>query len=81
MAATVSSRCGRRYTPRVAKKKDRSRSAKVITHVDGDDEFSIASVDPDLRRPSVELKVENVAGKPQSTSSERTIWRLFRKLF
>lgn len=64
----------------MAKKRDRSRSEKVITHVEGDDEFSIASVDPDFRRPSVELRVENVAGRPQSTSSERAIWRLFRKL-
>jgi hypothetical protein len=59
----------------------KARTAKVITAIEGDDEFSVASVDPGLRKRSVELTPADVPSKPESTGDERTLWRLFRKIF
>ncbi len=60
----------------------KSRSEKVITAIEGDDEFSIASVDPQERERQRALKLaSDDALKVQSTQNERTIWRLFRKIF
>ena len=57
-----------------------SRAGKVFTALDGDDEFSVFSVDPEARKPMVELGLkENVA--PVATPLSRSIVRLFRKIF
>lgn len=60
----------------------KSRSEKVITAVEGDDEFSFASIDPEVqaRQRALKLQVEGPV-KTKSTQDERTIWRLFRKIF
>jgi hypothetical protein len=61
----------------------KSRSDKVLTQLDGDDEFSVASLDPKLRRQSqAYLRADDIVdGRPQSTQHARTLWRLFRKIF
>jgi hypothetical protein len=59
----------------------KTRSEKVFTAIEGDDEFSVASVDPDLRKPSVDLSPNATSGKVQATQDERKLWRLFRKIF
>ena len=71
------------YTLCAVSQNRKSHSAKVITHLEGDDEFSITSVDPVRRKPTVEIKVDDTAlpGRPKSTTNERTLWRMFRKLF
>lgn len=57
-----------------------SRADKVYTALQGDDEFSVFSVDPDARKPMVDLGLkENV--KPVATPISRSIVRLFRKIF
>lgn len=58
----------------------KSRSEKVITAIEGDDEFSIASVDPDSR-PSLELRPSETSSRSESTGHRGTLWRLFRKIF
>lgn len=58
----------------------KTRAAKVATALEGDDEFSVASVDPELRRQKMELRPESET-KPELTQDKRTMWRLFRKLF
>lgn len=60
---------------------NKTRSEKVITAIDGDDEFSVASVDPEVRRYMLELKPPETAGKVHATGDSRKIWRLFRKIF
>lgn len=59
----------------------KSRSEKVFTAIEGDDEFSVASVDPELRKPAVDLTPKGTGGKVQATQDERKLWRLFRKIF
>ncbi len=60
----------------------KTRSEKVFTSIEGDDEFSVASVDPDLRKsPSLDLSPKATAGRIQATQDERKLWRLFRKIF
>lgn len=65
-------------------RKPPTRSEKVLSAVDGDDEFSIASVDPALQAKQRALRLNPGGGPParvQSTQNDRTIWRLFRKFF
>ena len=60
----------------------KSRSEKVITAVEGDDEFSFASVDPEVQAKQRALKLEAEGPvRTKATQDERTIWRLFRKIF
>ncbi|WP_224366582.1 hypothetical protein [Hyalangium versicolor] len=57
-----------------------SRASKVQSALDGDDEFSVFSVDPEARKPKVELGLkENVA--PVATPLSKSVLRLFRKIF
>ncbi len=60
----------------------KSRSEKVITAVEGDDEFSFASIDPAVqaKQRALRLQVDGPV-RTKSTQDERTIWRLFRKIF
>jgi hypothetical protein len=61
---------------------NKSRSEKVITAIEGDDEFSVASVDPEIQAKQRALKLSTEGPvKLQATQDERTIWRLFRKIF
>jgi hypothetical protein len=58
----------------------KTRTEKVITAIEGDDEFSVASVDPDSR-PSLELRPRETQGRTESTGHRGTLWRMFRKIF
>ncbi len=57
-----------------------SRAGKVYTALQGDDEFSVFSVDPRARKPKVDLSL-NESVKPVATPLSRSIVRLFRKVF
>ena len=57
-----------------------TRASKVFSAFDGDDEFSVFSVDPDARKPKVELGFKEEV-KPVATPLSRSIVRLFRKIF
>jgi hypothetical protein len=58
----------------------KTHASKALTAIEGDDEFSVFSVDPEARKPMVELGFkENVA--PSATPLSRSIVRLFRKIF
>jgi len=57
-----------------------SRSAKVFTALQGDDEFSVFSVDPESRKPMVNL-AEKETVNAVATPLSRSIVRLFRKVF
>jgi hypothetical protein len=57
-----------------------SRADKVFTALEGDDEFSVFSVQPDSRKPKVDLGAnDNV--KAVATPLSRSVLRLFRKIF
>jgi hypothetical protein len=58
----------------------KSRVGKVYTALQGDDEFSVFSVDPDARKPMVELAMKETVN-PVATPLSRSIVRLFRKIF
>lgn len=57
-----------------------NRSSKVLSAIEGDDEFSVFSVDPNLRKPKVELGA-NQEVKAVATPLSRSVVRLFRKIF
>jgi hypothetical protein len=58
-----------------------SRAGKVYTALQGDDEFSVFSVDPEARKPpKVELGLKDNVNAV-STPLSRSIVRLFRKIF
>ena len=58
----------------------KTRSDKVFTALQGDDEFSVFSVDPESRKPMVNL-AEKETVNPVATPLSRSIVRLFRKVF
>ncbi len=57
-------------------------SRKALTALDGNDEFSVFSVEPEARKPLVDLK-ENAMGRgrPDDTRVSRSVVRFFRKIF
>jgi hypothetical protein len=57
-----------------------SRASKVFSAIEGDDEFSVFSVDPEARKPKVELGA-NQEVKAVATPLSRSVVRLFRKIF
>jgi hypothetical protein len=57
-----------------------NRSSKVLSAIEGDDEFSVFSVDPNFRKPKVELGA-NQEVKAVATPLSRSVVRLFRKIF
>ncbi|WP_224249910.1 hypothetical protein [Hyalangium gracile] len=57
-----------------------TRAEKVYTALGGDDEFSVFSVDPEARKPKVELGLKDNE-KAVATPLSRSIVRLFRKIF
>jgi hypothetical protein len=57
-----------------------TRAGKVYTALQGDDEFSVFSVDPEARKPKVELSLKDNVNAV-STPLSRSIVRLFRKIF
>jgi hypothetical protein len=57
-----------------------TRADKVFSHLGGDDEFSVFSVDPEARKPMVELGLKENE-KQVATPLSRSVLRLFRKIF
>lgn len=57
-----------------------SRAGKVYAALQGDDEFSVFSVDPDAKKPMVDLAMKDTVN-PVATPLSRSILRLFRKVF
>ncbi len=60
-----------------------SRGSKAMTSIQGYDEFSVFSVQPDLSVKTVELEGQRVAsqGAPEATDSDGIFMRFFRKMF
>lgn len=66
------------FTPRAPKQ---TRVEKAFVAIEGNDEFSVASVDPDEENtPAVELSPKDTDARPEATGDRRTLWRLFRKI-
>lgn len=61
---------------------NQTRASKVFTSLEGLDEFSVMSVEPDMRKLKVELEGKRVAtdGPPEPVSSG-VFSRLFRRFF
>lgn len=57
-----------------------THSAKALHAHEGDDEFSVFSVDPEARKPMVELGLKDNE-KAVATPLSRSVLRLFRKIF
>ena len=57
-----------------------TQSGKALTAFEGDDEFSVFSVDPDARKPMMDLGFKDTE-KAVATPLSRSIVRLFRKIF
>jgi len=58
----------------------KSHASKVYTALQGDDEFSVFSVDPDAKKPLVDLASKDTVNAV-ATPLSRSIVRLFRKVF
>ncbi len=57
-----------------------SRSGKVIRALEGDDEFSMMSIDPRRNKPPVKL-ADDSQGRPSDTRASRSVLRFLRKIF
>ena len=52
----------------------------MLTALEGSDEFSVFSVDPEARRPLVKLEEETL-GQPANARASNSVVRFFRKIF
>jgi hypothetical protein len=57
-----------------------THSGKALTSIQGDDEFSVFSVDPELKKPKMDLGLR-AEEKSVATPLSRSVVRLFRKIF
>ena len=57
-----------------------THSGKALTSIQGDDEFSVFSVDPELKKPIMDLGLK-AEEKSVATPLSRSVVRLFRKIF
>ncbi|MFY0523896.1 hypothetical protein ACN28I_12250 [Archangium gephyra] len=55
-------------------------SRKAISALDGNDEFSVFSVEPEAQRPPVALE-QDTQGRPDDTAVSFSVVRFFRKIF
>ncbi len=55
-------------------------SRKALTSLDGQDEFSVFSVEPEAQHPPVKLE-EDTRGRPDDTAVSFSVVRFFRKIF
>ncbi|HEX8538428.1 MAG TPA: hypothetical protein VF664_13250 [Cystobacter sp.] len=59
-----------------------NRSRKAITALDGNDEFSVFSVDPEAYRVPVDIgKGGETQGRPEETAATSSVVRFFRRIF
>ncbi len=59
-----------------------NRSRKAITALDGNDEFSVFSVEPEAYREPVDLgKAGDERGRPEDTAATGSVVRFFRRIF
>lgn len=66
----------------MSKDPNETRASKVLTSLEGMDEFSVMSIDPDARKLKVELEGKRAAveGRPEPVSVG-LFSRLFSRLF
>lgn len=57
-----------------------THSGKALNAIQGDDEFSVFSVDPELKKPKMDLGLR-AEEKQVATPLSRSVVRLFRKIF
>ena len=58
------------------------RARKVFTALEGADEFSVFSVDPEAHKPLVKLEDDGAAtGRPDDARASSSVVRFFRKIF
>ncbi|OJH38132.1 hypothetical protein [Cystobacter ferrugineus] len=59
-----------------------NRSRKAITALDGNDEFSVFSVEPEAYRDPVDLgKGADMRGRPEDTAATSSVVRFLRRIF
>ncbi|WNG18818.1 hypothetical protein [Cystobacter fuscus] len=59
-----------------------NRSRKAITALDGNDEFSVFSVEPEAYRDPVDLgRGGDTRGRPEDTAATSSVVRFFRRIF
>lgn len=58
-----------------------NRSRKAMTSIDGNDEFSVFSVDPRAQRAPVDLGKSDTQGRPEDTAVTSSVVRFFRRIF
>ncbi|PTL78252.1 hypothetical protein [Vitiosangium sp. GDMCC 1.1324] len=66
--------------PADPKSKRGNASRKALNALEGDDEFSVFSVDPDAYKPPVSLK-DDTQGRPDDTRATSSVVRFLRKIF
>ena len=57
------------------------RARKVFTALEGADEFSVFSVDPEANKPLVNLEEGTATGRPEDARASYSVVRFFRKIF
>ncbi|WP_223641183.1 hypothetical protein [Corallococcus sp. EGB] len=64
---------------------DETRARKIQTALEGNDEFSTFSVDPDLKKLKMKLDLQSEAqqqaGRPETAPTSGMFMRLFHKMF
>ncbi|NBD10238.1 MULTISPECIES: hypothetical protein [Corallococcus] len=65
---------------------DESRARKVQTALEGNDEFSTFSIDPDIKKLKMKLDLQAEAqhqqsGRPETAPKSGMFMRLFHKMF
>lgn len=63
---------------------DESRARKVQTALDGNDEFSTFSIDPDIKKLKLDLQADarhQQSGRPETAPKSGMFMRLFHKMF
>jgi hypothetical protein len=65
---------------------DESRARKIQTALEGNDEFSTFSIDPDLKKLKMKLDLQlaeqrQQAGRPETAPKSGMFMRLFQKMF
>jgi hypothetical protein len=64
------------------KNKSGNRARKVFNALDGADEFSVFSVDPEShKKPMVKLDDDGATGRPDDARASKSVVRFFRKIF
>ncbi|NOK38992.1 hypothetical protein HMI49_37980 [Corallococcus exercitus] len=63
---------------------DESRARKIQTALEGNDEFSTFSIDPDIKKLKLDLQSQaqqQQSGRPETAPKSGMFMRLFHKMF